>query len=126
MQRLSAAALICALIAVFATPAFTGKPAAVLSRPDAATTKAPSAAKGLPQAIPAAARQAMYYWFFEPSDTYNDYQTLSNEEVEMWIYYDGVLINTNPAGGTLIAEGYLSNAYPHVAFPYYYLYAHFD
>ena len=114
MQRLSAAALCCALIAVLATLAFTGKPKAVFSRPDA-TAKAP-----------APARQAMYYWYSEPSDTYNDYQTLSNEEVEMWVYYDGTLINTNPSGGTLIEEGYLNNAYPHTEFPYYYLYAHFE
>ena len=114
MQRISAVALCCALILVFATLAFTGKPVAALSHTVAATAKAPSTAP----------RQAMYYWYFEPSDTYNDYQTLSDEIVEMWIYYDGILINTNPAGGTLIEKGYPTNAYPHTGFPSYYLFSH--
>ena len=115
MQRISAVALCCTLIAIFAALAFTGKPAAILNRPN--TAAAPP---------PAASRDMMFYWYLEPGDIYNDYNSLAGEEYEMWIYYDGVLINTSPAGATLIEEGYQSDAYPHVAFPYYYLYAHFD
>ena len=116
MQRFSAVALGCALMAIFATLAFTGKPATILNRPNTAAATP----------LPAASRDAMFYWFTEPSDTYNDYQSLAEEEYEMWIYYDGVMINTNPLGGTLIEEGYQSDAYPHTDFAYYYLYAHFN
>jgi hypothetical protein len=66
-----------------------------------------------------------YYWFTYPDDAYNDYASLDQEETEWWIYYDGVVINTNPIGGTLIARGYPDDVYPHDKFPTVFLYAHF-
>ena len=71
-------------------------------------------------------KQYIYYWYTVPDDSYNDYQTLDNEEYEwMWIYGWAVLVDTNPMGGTLIARGYMTNEYPHRMFPAAYLYAHY-
>jgi hypothetical protein len=68
--------------------------------------------------------QYYYYWYTEPDDLYNDYTTLANEEWEWWVYFGGAVINTSPTGGTLIAEGYMNNHYPHDMYPAAYLYAH--
>jgi len=65
-----------------------------------------------------------YYWYSYPDDTYNDYQSLSDEINEMWAYY-GLPVDTNPGGGTLIERGYQNNSYPHIAFPVLYLYVHY-
>lgn len=72
-----------------------------------------------------ATRFTSYFWFLYPSDEWNDYATLTDEETEWWYYYDGVNINTNPLGGTLIARGYPNGAIPHNTFPTVFLYAHF-
>lgn len=69
--------------------------------------------------------QLAYYWYSWPADSYIDHQTLIVEELEWWIVLGGVPVDTNPVGGTLIARGYLTNAYPHTAFPSQYLYAHY-
>jgi hypothetical protein len=118
MKRLSAIALACAFLIGFTAMAFTGKPATILNHSNAVITKAAPAK--------ASSRAPMYYWYWEPSDTYNDYNNLAGEEFEMWIYFDGVLVNTTPEGGTLVEEGYLNDGEPHTEFPYYYLYAHFN
>jgi hypothetical protein len=73
----------------------------------------------------APARQALYYWYTWPTDTYNDWATVSNETYEMWLFFDGTVINQNPIGGTLIDRGFFNNSYPHNELPYIYLYAHF-
>ena len=65
-----------------------------------------------------------YYWYFYPDDTYNDEQTISDEEAELWIYF-GVMVDTNSSGGTLVAQGYQQNTYPHTSFPQVNLYAHY-
>jgi hypothetical protein len=70
-------------------------------------------------------RAISYYWYAYPSDTYHDYCSTNAEAYLWWIYYDGVIIDSNPIGGTLIARGYLSNTYPHISYPYAFLYAHF-
>ena len=67
----------------------------------------------------------LYYWYFYPSDTYIDHQSLTVEEMEWWIVLDGVEVDTNPSGGTLIARGYMTSAYPHTSFASAYLYAHY-
>jgi len=66
----------------------------------------------------------LYYWYFASDDSYNDQQDISDEEWELSIYY-GTTVDTNSAGGTLVAEGYQQNTYPHTGFPQVYLYAHF-
>jgi hypothetical protein len=71
------------------------------------------------------ARQVSYYWYSYPYDTYNDYNTLAEEEWEMWVYYDAP-VNTDPAGGTLIERGYTNHVYPHEFPAVYFLYVHYN
>ena len=79
-----------------------------------------------PKTEPAAPKDFVYYWYTYPMDQYNDYETIADETYEWWLWYGGVLIDTSPTGGTLIARGYQSNNYPHTMFPAAYLYAHFQ
>jgi len=65
-----------------------------------------------------------YYYYLADDDSYDSYSTVSEEIIRMQTLY-GVLVNTNPFGGTLVALGYLNNAYPHNIWPSSYLYAHF-
>jgi hypothetical protein len=65
-----------------------------------------------------------YYWYTDPGDEYNDYNSVGVEEEEMWIYY-GAPVNTDPTGGTLIEEGYTNNVYPHEFPPSQFLYVHY-
>lgn len=68
-------------------------------------------------------RQVSYYWYTWPDDTYNDYNTVSAEEYEMWIYYDAP-VNEDPAGGELVERGFTNNVYPHEFPPTQFLYVH--
>jgi len=108
MNRLMSTLLLTAGLVLFCTTGFTTQ-----STP---SNPAPSATT---------ARFTMYFWFLYPSDEWNDYASLADEETEWWYYYDGVNINTNPIGGTLIARGYPNGNYPHTSFPTVFLYAHF-
>ena len=72
---------------------------------------------------PAKARQVYYYWYDEPQDTYDNYDTTA-DMINTWENLLGVMVNTNPAGGTLIVEGYNDNVYPHDVPPTVFLYAH--
>jgi hypothetical protein len=69
--------------------------------------------------------QVMYYWYLEPDDLPDQYADVDDEENELWILYGGYVVNTIPTGGTLVAEGFLNNNYPHTEFPSVYLYVHF-
>ena len=98
--------------------------ALALALPGTATTREPVA--GRAAALQEKDRfQIVYYWYTYPADTYNDHESLVVEELEWWIVLGGVPVNTSPAGGTLIARGYLTNAYPHTYFASEYLYAHY-
>ena len=112
MKRVTVCTLLIAFLALLIGAGFTSKPLPIT--------------KNAPLATSAAPRQALYYWYTCPDDSYNDRASLSTEEFEMWVYYDGVIVNTTPGGGTLVEKGFLNNAYPHNETPYYYLYAHFD
>ena len=68
--------------------------------------------------------QINYYWYTYPADTYNDFEDLLVEELEWWIILL-VPIDTDPVGGTMIARGYLTDAYPHTMYASEYLYAHY-
>lgn len=81
--------------------------------------------KASPQSTPIAHRGVNFYWYSYPDDEYNDYADIYDEENYWWYYYDGVVVNTNPIGGTLIARGYSGNSYPHGTTPSAWLYAHF-
>jgi len=67
--------------------------------------------------------QFTYYWFTYPGDAYIDHQTLAVEEIE-WLVYYGLLVNTDPRGGTLVARGYLVPTWPHSTQPAAFLYSH--
>ena len=97
---------------LFSAFSFIGKP-----------KKLPPTAAPAPKAD---TRAAQYYWFIEPGNIYNDENSVSDEILEWWVYYDGVLINTVSEGGTLIAEGFITDANPPRGLPYYFLYAHFN
>lgn len=68
-------------------------------------------------------RQVEYYWYTWPGDSYNDENTLANEEYEMWVYYDAP-VNTDPSDGQLIEKGFINNTEPHEFAPSYFLYVH--
>ncbi|SRR5258707_4143944 len=72
----------------------------------------------------AAKKMYMYYWYVVPGDYYNDYADLADEIWE-WETIYGLWVDTNPMGGTPIACGYMTNNYPHVAYPSAYLYVHY-
>jgi len=112
MNRFTSLLLTAGLV-LLCTTGFTPKPTASKPTP---SNPSPTAEK---------TRFTMYYWFLYPSDEWNDYASLADEETEWWFYYDGVNINTNPMGGTLIARGYPNGAIPHNTFPTVFLYAHF-
>ncbi len=88
---------------------FTPKP-----RTPSPTTRAAAAPKGI-----------MYFWFTYPDDEFNEYADLNTEATYWWYYYDGVIVNTVPTGGTLVSRGYSNNSYPHAGLPSAWLYAHF-
>lgn len=116
MKRLSIGlpAIALAMVLALSGTAFTSVPVPPTPQPD--KTPAPALKPSY---------QYMYYWFTYPDDQYNDWETLANEEWEWGYIYWGVEIDTNPMGGTLIAEGYMSNNIPHMGYAEAYLYAHF-
>jgi hypothetical protein len=54
-----------------------------------------------------------YYFYSYPEDNYVDYNTVVNEEWDLWLWYGGVEMGTNPIGGTLLEKGYLTAGWPH-------------
>jgi hypothetical protein len=117
MKRLSIS-----LSALALTLALALSGAALTPRPNAIGNKTP-----VPHATTAAtaSRDILYYWFSYPEDYYNDYTDIDDEEFEWYLELGGVPVDTNPAGGTLIARGYMNNSDPHNYFPSAYLYAHY-
>lgn len=110
MKRLSTGILAAFLVLALSGAGFTKK----------------SSAPVLPARTTAASMQTLYYFFSWPYDVYNDRKTLNDEIYEMWIWYGGVLIDTDPSGGTLIERGYPDKAQPHDMLPVIFLYAHFN
>ncbi|HVS95768.1 MAG TPA: hypothetical protein VHE54_04755 [Puia sp.] len=102
-------------------------PVACQQAPGNLSADKPAAASGRPFApLLKSSKQYIYYWYTEPDDTYNDYETLDNEEYELsWIYGGNLVVDTDPMGGTLLSEGYMTNEYPHRMFAAAYLYGHF-
>ena len=68
-------------------------------------------------------KQTFYYWYWTDTDSYHQWATTATEinDIENLI---GLLVNTNQAGGTHIANGYTNNNYPHTTVPTVLLYAH--
>jgi hypothetical protein len=65
-----------------------------------------------------------YYWYDVILYEWNDYETTPWEIWEMETYFD-CTVNTNPAGGTLIEEGFITDQYPNPYGVMVFLYAHF-
>jgi hypothetical protein len=95
---------------------------AVLALSGAAFTKKAASAPGLTPSPASKSFAQSYYWYSAFDGSYNDYETLSWEEWEMEVDYD-CLVNTDPAGGTLVEEGYWFENPDYPAS--YLLYAHF-
>lgn len=77
-------------------------------------------------ASPAAAvhQNAHYYYYWADDDSFDAYNTVSDEIVHLQGIV-GATVNTNPLGGTLLARGYINNWYPHGVWPSSYLYVHY-
>jgi len=69
------------------------------------------------------AKQVYYYWYWSDGDVYVEYTTTSNAITD-FSNWTGKLVNTQPGGGTLVANGYSNNNYPHTFWPAVQLYAH--
>jgi hypothetical protein len=70
-----------------------------------------------------ASRDVYLYWY-DTGDNYVDEATVSQEEYNLEVKY-GVLVDTNPMGGTLLERGYQDYGKPHFDFPLATLYGHF-
>jgi len=70
-----------------------------------------------------AAKQVYYYWYWADSDYFVEYVTTATamSDFSAWT---GHQVNTQPGGGTLVANGYSNNNYPHTFWPAVQLYAH--
>ena len=69
------------------------------------------------------ARDITYYWY-NTSDNYVGYNTLSAEEFRLEGIY-GVPVDDNSAGGTLLEKGYVNFGTPHMGFADEILSAHY-
>jgi len=64
-----------------------------------------------------------YYWFTDDNDVYDRYASTDAEIANLQAFY-GVPVNTNPAGGTPLRDGYINNTTPHNVWPSLILYGH--
>jgi hypothetical protein len=71
-----------------------------------------------------AARVGNLFWYIDGGTVYDDWVSADIETGELEDEY-GVLVDTNPVGGTLLAGGYPIYGYPHLIFASSYLYGHF-
>ena len=67
---------------------------------------------------------AHYYYYLEPSDSYDAYNSVADEILRLE-YMTGHYVDTSPFGGTLIASGYTNNDYPHSIWASSRLYVHY-
>ena len=71
----------------------------------------------------AAAKQTFYYWYWTDTDSYMQWASTATEINDLEAM-TGKLVNTQPGGGTLLANGYTNNNYPHTVWPSVQLYSH--
>lgn len=72
---------------------------------------------------PASGSNTSYYYYLEPGDTFDSYNTVAGE-ISRLESITGLYVDTNPFGGTLVAKGYTNNIVPHTIWPSSYLYSH--
>jgi len=82
-----------------------------------AFTKSPHASS------PSKCKDTHYFYYFESDDSYDAYNTVADEIAHLQ-QLTGHVVNTSPFGGTLLANGYLTNDYPHDDWPLSHLYKH--
>jgi len=78
-----------------------------------------------PRETPASNPKAIanYYFYLEPADTFDSYNSVGNEILRLE-QLTGFYVDTSPFGGTLVANGFTNNDYPHDVWPTIHLYAH--
>ncbi|HVW58975.1 MAG TPA: hypothetical protein VHC48_03030 [Puia sp.] len=69
-----------------------------------------------------AAKKALYYWYWADTDLYVTINTTSGA-IDEFENMTGYSVDTNP-NGTRLANGYLTNAYPHNLWPSVILFSH--
>jgi hypothetical protein len=69
-------------------------------------------------------RSEYYYWYLESGDTYQGYWATNVEVDDLESEYQ-IEIDTNPSGGTPIANGFVLYGIPHMIWPSVNLYAHY-
>jgi len=69
------------------------------------------------------AKKTFYYWYFSDNDIYHQWAATSTEINDLE-NLTGLLVNTNQGGGTLYANGYTNNNFPHTTIPAQRLYTH--
>ena len=68
-------------------------------------------------------KEASYHWFWADTDFYAEYAT-TTQACSDFGTWTGKVVNTQPGGGTLVANGYTLINQPHVGWPQVQLYAH--
>ena len=68
-------------------------------------------------------KQVIYYWYWADTDSYYETATTSTA-INDFTFATGHIVNTQPGGGTLVANGYSNNNYPHTFWPAVQLYMH--
>jgi hypothetical protein len=78
-----------------------------------------------PKEAPASNPKTMtnYYFYLEPSDSYDTFTSVANEIVRLE-QMTGFYVDTSPFGGTLVANGFTNNDFPHDVWASVHLYAH--
>ena len=71
-----------------------------------------------------AARVGNLFWYIDGGTVYHDWVSADIEAYELEEEY-GVMVDTNPVGGTLLSSGYPIYGYPHLIFASTFLYGHF-
>jgi len=66
---------------------------------------------------------AHYYFYLEPADSYDSFNTVADEILRLE-QITGYYVDTSPFGGTLVANGFTNNDFPHDVWPSVHLYEH--
>jgi len=69
------------------------------------------------------AKKTFYYWYFSDMDNFHQWASTATEINDLQ-NLTGLLVNQNQGGGTLIANGFTNNNYPHNSPPAQKLYTH--
>lgn len=79
--------------------------------------------KGVFSSNTATADNIHYHFYLNGGTTYDGWYTTSQEIDRLELMY-GVLVDTSPLGGSLLASGYAIKGYPHLIYASVFLYGH--